>query len=233
MSSDVVESREQPEVRITTASGSITVVAEPRDDVVADDSVDVRRAHDGSTEVVPRKRSRSMTVRCPEGAAVVVGTRSGSLKLAGSFGAVRVTTMSGSITVDRATSVDARAMSGKIVVGTCTGSCRVKTKSGSTRVSSAGSVEIHLGSGSIQVDHVDGAAAVRAVSGSVTVEAGGAGPVEVETMSGSVTIVLPASCQPRVKARSLSSRPRIECSQGNDCDVTVRTLSGGITVKCR
>src|SRR6266480_4941761 len=132
MSSDVVESREQPEVRITTASGSITVVAEPRDDVVADDSVDVRRAQDGS----------------------------------------------------------------------------------------------------IQVDHVDGGAAVRDVSGSVTVEAGGAGPVEVETMSGSVTVVLPASCQRRVKARSLSSRPRIECSQGNDCDVTVRTLSGGITVKC-
>ena len=82
-------------------------------------------------------------------------------------------------------------MSGTITVGTCAGPCRVKTKSGSTHVGSAGSVEVHIGSGRVKIDHVAGAVTVRAVSGSVTLEAGGEGPIEIETMSGSVTVVLP------------------------------------------
>ena len=52
-------------------------------------------------------------------------------------------------------------------------------------------------------------------------------------MSGSVTVVLPEGCRPNVRAKSLSSRPHIHCPPGNDCDVTVRTMSGRITVECR
>ena len=231
--SNTVDAPGQPEVRITAGSGSITVIGEARDDVVTDGEADVHRASDGAFEIAPRRRSRSMTVRCPEGASVMVGTRSGSLRLTGRLGTVRANTMSGSIDVDEAASADLRAMSGTITVGRCAGSCRVKTKSGSTRVTSAGSVEIHIGSGRIKVDHVDGAVSVRAVSGSVTVEAGGGGPIEVETMSGSITVVLPSGCKPDVRAKSLSSRPKIECETGHDCKVAVRTLSGGITVRCQ
>jgi hypothetical protein len=85
----------------------------------------------------------------------------------------------------------------------------------------------------VHVDRVDGAATVRAVSGSVTLEAGGQGPIEVETMSGTVTVVLPQGFRPNVRAKSLSSRPRIDCPSGDDCSVRVRTLAGGITVTCR
>jgi hypothetical protein len=231
--SSTVDAPGHPEVRITAGSGSITVVGEARGDVVTDGGGDVRRASDGAFEVAPQRRSRSMTVRCPEGAAVMVGTRSGSLRLSGRLGAVRATTMSGSIDVEDATAADLRAMSGTITVDHCAGPCRVKTKSGSARIGSAGSVEIHIGSGRIKVEHVEGEVTVRAVSGSVTLEAGGGGPIEVETMSGSVTVVLPAGCKPEVRAKSLSSRPKIECEQGQDCTVSVRTLSGGITVRCR
>jgi hypothetical protein len=150
--SNTVDAPGQPEVRITAGSGSITVVAEPRDDVVTDGQGEVNRAHDGAFEVAPRRRSHSMTVRCPEGASVMVGTRSGSLVLTGP---------------------------------------------------------------------------------SVSLETEGGGPVEVETMSGSVTVVLPAGCKPEVRAKSLSSRPKIECEEGHDCKVAVRTMSGRITVRCR
>lgn len=233
MSSSAVDAPGQPEVRITTGSGSINVIAEARANVVAEGRVDVQRAADGAVEVVPQKGSRSMTVRCPEGSSVTVGTRSGSLQLEGRFGAVRATTLSGSIAVDTAQSVDARAMSGKITIGACSGACRLKTKSGSIRLKSAGSAEVHIGSGSVNLDHVEGSVVARAVSGSVTVDAGAAGPVLVETMSGSITVTLPPNCRPNVRAKSMSSRPRVECESGDDCDVKVRTMSGGISVRCR
>jgi len=229
--SKTVDAPGEPEVRITAGSGSITVIAESRDDVVSDEHGHVHR-HDGAFEVTSDRRSRSMTVRCPEGASVTVGSRSGSLRLSGRLGSVRATTMSGSVDVEEAAAVDLRAMSGTITVGTCLGACRIKTKSGSARVGSAGSVEIHIGSGRVRIDHVAGMVTVRAVSGSVVLEAGGEGPIEVETMSGSVTVVLPPGCRPEVRAKSLSSRPKIECEQGHDCKVAVRTLSGGITVRC-
>lgn len=231
--SNTVDAPGQPEVRITAGSGSITVIGEARDDVVTDGQGEVNLADDGAFEVSPRRRSHSMTVRCPEGASVMVGTRSGSLALRGPLGTVRATTMSGSIDVERAASADLRAMSGTITLGTCSGPCRIKTKSGSTHVGSAGSVEIHIGSGRVTVDHVEGSVTVRAVSGSVTLETEGGGPIEVETMSGSVTVVLPDGCKPEVRAKSLSSRPKIECEQGHDCKVAVRTMSGRITVRCR
>ena len=195
--SNTVDAPGHPEVRITAGSGSITVIGEARDDVVADGGEDIRRASDGAFEIASHRRSRSMTVRCPEGASVMVGSRSGSLRLSGRLGAVRATTMSGSIDVEEAAAVDLRAMSGTITVGTCAGPCRIKTKSGSTHVGSAGSVEIHIGSGRVRIDHVAGAVTVRAVSGSVTLEAGGGGPIEVETMSGSITVVAAGRLQAR------------------------------------
>jgi len=231
--SNTVDAPGQPEVRITAGSGSITVIGEARDDVVTDGHADVHRGHDGAIEVSSHRRSRSMTVRCPEGASVMVGSRSGSLRLSGRLGTVRATTMSGSIDVAETTGADLRAMSGTITVAKCDGPCRIKTKSGSIQVASAESVAIHIGSGRVRILHVAGAVSVRAVSGSVTLETGGGGPVEVETMSGSVTIVLPTGCKPDVHAKSLSSRPKIECERGHDCSVSVRTLSGGITVRCR
>jgi DUF4097 and DUF4098 domain-containing protein YvlB len=230
---DTVDAPGKPEVRITAGSGSITVVAEARLDVFVDDQGVVDPAEDGAYEVTASRRSRSFTVRCPEGSSVMVGTRSGALHLTGALGPVRATTMSGSITVDRAASVDLRAMSGSITVGSCAGDCRVKTKSGSTHVGTAGSAEIHIGSGRVVVDHVEAAASVRAVSGSVTIEAGGRGPIQIETMSGSINVTLPNGCKPSVRAKSLSSRPKIDCETGEDCRVTVKTLSGAVSVRCR
>src|SRR5581483_5870083 len=95
-----------PEVRITAGSGSVTVVAEARADVVAEGDVDIHRSDDGAFEVAPRSRS-------------------GSLRLEGRLGAVRATTISGSIHVAWAATADLRAMSGKITVDRCDGSCRI------------------------------------------------------------------------------------------------------------
>jgi DUF4097 and DUF4098 domain-containing protein YvlB len=219
------------EIRISANSGSITVMGETRADVIADAAATVEQVSDGSVEVVPPNSSTSVRVHCPEGCDVVVGTRSGSVTLLGRLGAVRATTVSGSIKAEEVTSADLRAMSGSIAVGSCEGICRVQTKSGSVRVGAAGAAEVMIGSGSVEVDHVDGALLVRAISGSVHVGTGGRERVEVETMSGSITVSLPPDCHPDVRARSMSSRPRVEPLAGADCEVVVRTLSGKIVVR--
>jgi DUF4097 and DUF4098 domain-containing protein YvlB len=232
MSSREVRALGHPEVRISSVSGRITVVAESRFDVVAD-GARIETAADGSVGVLPMRASTSITVRCPVGADIVVGTRSGSLRLQGHLGAVLATTLSGRIEAEDVASADLRAVSGSIVVGACIETCRVKTKSGSIRIGSAGAAEIMIGSGKVELSSVEGAVKVRAVSGSVSVVAGGHGPIEVETMSGSITITLPSACRPDVRARSLSSRPRIELPAGTDCEVVARTLSGAIVVRAK
>jgi putative adhesin len=233
MPNDPILASGQSEIRIATGSGSITIVGEVRDDVVPDGRARLEHGADGSVEVVLAKRSQTVTVRCPEGTDVVAGTKSGSLHFKGRLGAVRATTQSGSIQVDEAKSADVRAQSGSIAVGVCAGACRMKTKSGSARVGSAGAAEVMIGSGSVRIDHVEGSARVRATSGSVAIDAEGGGPIEVETMSGSITITLPDDCRPEVRAKSLSGRPRVDSRPGHDCVVVARTLSGGITVRPR
>jgi DUF4097 and DUF4098 domain-containing protein YvlB len=221
----------QPEVRIASSSGAIRVVAESRFDVVAEGAAQIDAAADGSIDVSASRGSTAITVRCPEGANIVVGTRSGSLRLQGRLGAVLATTISGRIEAEDVASADLRAVSGSIVVGACAETCRAKTKSGSIKIGSTGAAEVMMGSGTVVVASVEGALKVRAVSGSVDVAAQGHGPIEIETMSGSITISLPPGCRPDLRARSLSSRPHVELSPGTDCQVVVRTLSGGITVR--
>jgi DUF4097 and DUF4098 domain-containing protein YvlB len=221
----------QPEVRIATTSGAITVVGEPRYDVVAEGGAQIDTGADGSIDVSPTRGSASITVRCPHGADIVVGTSSGSIRLRGRLGAVLATTISGRIEAEDVASADLRAVSGSIVVGACAETCRVKTKSGSIKIGSTGAAEVMMGSGRVVVASVDGAVKVRAVSGSVDVGALGHGPIEIETMSGSITISLPSGCRPDLRARSLSSRPRVELPSGTDCQVVVRTLSGEIVVR--
>jgi DUF4097 and DUF4098 domain-containing protein YvlB len=221
------------EIRIASGSGSINVIAEHRSDVDAG-SGGLLKLEDGVVNVVGHRNSTTLNVRCPEGADVVIGTRSGSISLKGRFGAVRAQAMSGRIDLhDAATSADMRTMSGSIHVATCTGMCRAKTKSGHAHIESAGSVDVAVGSGRIEVDHVHGSVRARAISGSITLTAEGTDRIEAETMSGSIVIGLPENCRPHVRAKSLSRAADIELPAGDDVEVVARTLSGGITVKRR
>src|SRR5260370_8362321 len=82
MSSEGVTTQRLPEVRVVTGSGSITVIGEPRSDVVAEGRAELE--NDGeSIVIVGPKRSRSLTVRCPKGTHIVVRPRSRSLTLRG------------------------------------------------------------------------------------------------------------------------------------------------------
>ncbi len=217
-------------LRLHAASGKVVVEAQARDDVsIGPDAT--REDVDGTIEVRPRTRSGSLHVTVPVGSDVMIGTASGNVELIGTLGAVRVTSRSGSIEVDRVESADLRTLSGGVTVEQCTGLCRVSNKSGKVVVGEGGDVEISSVSGSVKIEArslVD----VRTVSGKVDVHSGAGGPVRVRTVSGSIDVGLPVGTKPNVR---IAGRGKIRGSydDGDDVEVDVKTVSGTIEIAAR
>jgi DUF4097 and DUF4098 domain-containing protein YvlB len=222
-----------PRIAAATTSGTITVTAEDRADIVVEGGVrtgeQVDVGPDGRVEV-PTRRSKPVQIRCPEGTDVIVGTTSGSVELEGRLGDARVTTVSGSVRVEEVGSLDVRGVSGTIDVEQCHGRCRVRTTSGTVKIEKAGSVDIGTVSGTVDVGQADGDVEVRAVSSTLDVGASGAGDVDLHTISGKVTVRLPAGVRPCTRLRTMSGKRRVELEEGDDCRVTVKTASGRIAV---
>ena len=213
-------------LRISAVSGRVTVTAEPRADVVVDRGGSLEAAADGAVEV-RAGRSDSVVVRCPEGADVIVGTRSGRVELHGRFGAVGVTSQSGSIRAGAAATADLRTVSGTVDLEECDGSCRVSTTSGRITVGATGDGEISTVSGSVDVQGASGAVQVRSVSGKVSIVSAARAPVRAGTVSGSITICLPAGVRPLVR---FSGRGKVRSSfePGDDVLIDVGNVSGSV-----
>jgi DUF4097 and DUF4098 domain-containing protein YvlB len=220
-----------PRLRVSTISGRVVVVAEVRDDVSVEPDGTQERGEDGSIEVKPHKRSSPVHVRCPEGSEVMVGTVSGDVDLQGSLGAVRVTSTSGSITVDTVESADLRTLSGRATVEQCSGLCRASTKSGRIDVGATGGGDLATVSGNVRIGATSGVE-VRTVSGKVAIQSGAQGPVRAKTISGSIDVTLPHGVRPHIRAAG-RGKVRGECEEGNDVEIDVRTVSGKIEIAPR
>jgi DUF4097 and DUF4098 domain-containing protein YvlB len=214
-------------LRISAVSGRVTVTAEPRSDVVVDRGGVTAAGPDGTVEIRAGRPSDALAVRCPEGADVVVGTTSGNVELAGRFGTIGVTSQSGSIHVASVSEADLRTVSGRIELGDCEGRCRVSTTSGRIRVAATRDVEVSTTSGSIGLDAVSGAAQAQSVSGSVRVASAGRGPITIRTVSGSVTINLPASVRPAVHSSGYG-KVHNGFQAGDDVVVEIANVSGRV-----
>ncbi|HEY8216677.1 MAG TPA: DUF4097 family beta strand repeat-containing protein [Acidimicrobiia bacterium] len=214
-------------VRVTTHSGSVTVIGEDRPDILVEDDVD--RIAAGADEVEIKSNSGSITVRCPVDTHVFAGTSSGSVSLQGHLGRVHVTSASGNITIAHVQSADARTNSGSIDVADCDGECRCRTPSGSIRIGRAGSVDLVAASGSVEGTAV-GAATVHVGSGSVDLGIIELDRIEVDAHSGSVSITLPAGSHPATDLHAGSGAVRCDCTPGDNGAVRVTTGSGSITV---
>lgn len=217
-------------LRVQSRSGKVHVIAEARDDVFAEtDAVEYFGEGDVLTVRSSRGGSKQITVRCPLDTDVDVGTQSGSVRLEGSFGSVRVTTISGNIEVDGAADADLRSMSGKLTLGECHGRCRMNAVSGSVTGGELESAVASSVSGSIRLARVNGDLRARTVSGSVDVSACGDAPIAVKTVSGRVRIEVPEGTAPdahfKTRGRVLCDLPR-----GRDCRIDAASLSGSIEV---
>ncbi|HXK34415.1 MAG TPA: DUF4097 family beta strand repeat-containing protein [Dehalococcoidia bacterium] len=217
-------------LRLQSRSGAVEVIAEPREDVEVEGH-DVESLLDagGSTLRIRAGRGhKKMLVRCPRGTDVVVGTMSGGVRLAGDFGRVSVTTMSGSIEVDEAEEVDARCGPGEIRIGRCAGHCRLSTASGSIEAREVGSCAVQTLSGGVRIGMVNGKLRARTVSGRIEATTRGGGPVQVQSVSGRVRIGLPAGVAVSPRFKTISGKVRSAFPKGDDIVVEGMTVSGSI-----
>ena len=231
-------------IRVLSASGAVTVIAEERDDVDVEPGqrgVELKeggrgrhrhhrgllghlRSHEhgeGERQHRPvlevKAKSGNIEVRCPIGTDVSVGAISGSVKLKGSFGSVKVSAVSGGVDIDTVTGdLDARAVSGSIAVKRCAGRCDVSSKSGKVRV-----------------ERVEGPTHASTISGGVEIGAAGSDEIELKMVSGGAKVTVLGEKQPRVRFNSLSGKMHCECKQGSDFDLKVRSISGSLEIKGR
>jgi DUF4097 and DUF4098 domain-containing protein YvlB len=214
-------------VRITVDSGRVTVIGEARDGVEVNGT-----PYAGEIgETVLRSSSESLTVRVPVGTDVVVGTESGDVDLEGQLGSVSVTTSSAAVRAEDVASIDARTVSGKLRVGHSRGPARLTTKSASIRVGRAdGEIHISTSSGRIEVAAASAGVAATTVSGRIKLHVDGREPVQVETVSGKITVSIPAGVRPDVRHRTMSGTRRVQPDAGDDLVINARSVSGNITV---
>jgi DUF4097 and DUF4098 domain-containing protein YvlB len=216
---------------LQSRSGKIDVIAEARDDVAIDgEGFTARETDDGTTLEVRAGHagSKPLSVRCPNGTDIIAGTHSGTVRLAGDFGIVSVTTMSGAIELDTADEADLRTGSAPISLATCRVRCRLNTISGKISAGHVGSIAAGTMSGSIHIERVGGKLKARSVSGSIHCLCDGEGEIKVKTVSGKVHIKLPDGTGLSTRFKTLSGRVRNELPHGDDVYVEAMTVSGSI-----
>jgi DUF4097 and DUF4098 domain-containing protein YvlB len=200
-------------LKVASASGAIVVTAEDRDDFEIDPPDRHVEIRDDRMEV--HSKSGSLHVRCPTGTNVKVGAMSGSVRLEGTSGSVKVNAVSGSIELDSAEGdIDIRSVSGSVHVENCGGECSINSKSG--RVS---------------IGHVGRAVRAATISGSLELGVTGQEDVEVKTISGRITILVPEAKHPRVRFRTIAGKLHCDVPQGNDFEIRAASVSGSVDIK--
>lgn len=214
-------------VRIASTSGAVTVIAERRDDIEQSGSEDV--VLHGSTATINGSHSR-ITVRVPEGIDVVVGATSGRVSLTGRLGAVAVVAESGRVSIEAARSIDVRASSGRVTIGSAERTCRVVSMSGRVTIDECGGADVTTGSGRVTIGAADGPVRAHCGSGGIRVTMSAAHDVDLDTVSGRVSVSLPAGVRPQIIGTSASSDI---AAPPFDCVVTARSVSGRVRVETR
>jgi DUF4097 and DUF4098 domain-containing protein YvlB len=220
-------------VSVTSRSGRVEVVAEPRADI---EVVGARRAvlerDDSGEYVLVDGTHEHIIVRCPFGTDLFIGTLSGRVEVTGRLGAVRITTSSGRVDVGEAASVDVRTRSGTIRVARCEGVVRARSTSARVTVEEARRLDATTASGVIVAGSIRDAT-VQSTTGRVELGLQGDGSVAARTVSGRVEISVPAGARPEMLLRSTSGRIEASLESGGEGTIGVQTVSGRIRVRPR
>lgn len=185
-------------VEISVISGTVLVRA-----------ADITQARvvkgDGSIDtegVVHCRSTKSIEVECPRGTDVFVGTKSGGVTCKGELGAVRISTISGSVHVESCRSAEVRTISGKVDIGRVDGDCKVRTVSAQVKIVAALTCDLSTKSGTVSVASVRDAT-VHSASGRAEVCCNAPGIVDIRTISGTIDVRYPRDFSPDVVAKTL------------------------------
>lgn len=216
-------------------------------DAVANTRVELR---DGELVVeVPHRRGSFLIgrdpqvlvdVRVPHDSALAFATASADVAARGRYGEVRGKTASGDVTLTDAASVSLEAASGDLRVDEVRGSARLRTASGDVAIGhAAGRIEAAVVSGDLRVRSADEGGAVQAVSGDIELGAVARGDVEVRSVSGDVSVGVPAGVRVHVDVSTVSgdldsdfalTATPVE-SDGPVVSIKGRTVSGDLRVR--
>jgi len=215
-------------ITITARSAAVDVTAGESDGVTVDGG-SIEHTAEGA-EI--KGGSLRLRVGCPAGSDVRIATASGRVTTRGPLGDLHVATRSGRVTVEQADRVEVRTMSGRVDIGACEGECRCVVTSGAVHIDRAGSADVTSTSAKVEIGDV-GDAAVTLMSGRVDLGTRRGTAVKVRTMSGAVRVRVPPDARPRTTLKARVGKVRCDCATGDDGEIDVKTVSGGIEVTCR
>jgi DUF4097 and DUF4098 domain-containing protein YvlB len=209
-------------VRIAARSQRVTVTAAADATFGLSGRADVHT--DGAQVTIDKVRS-NISVQVPEGTDIVIGTSSGRVGAHGRLGATAISTRSGRVDVDDASSVDVRATSASVTIGTVDGACRVHTASGRVRIEGCGEADVSTKSGRIQMRNVTGPVTAHSISGRVTVRMSEAHDVHAETVTGRIELSMPAGSVVHQRVPGSPLPP-----PGAGCTVIARSTTGKVVL---
>jgi Toastrack DUF4097 len=182
----------------------------------------------------PRRDSAAVTITVPANCTLQLGVLSASAVVSGVRSGASIKSLSGDITLEGTTGdLDAETMSGELAACDIDGAVRLKSMSGGLTL--AGGL----------LDSLDASTVSGQITADVTLRA--AGSVHVSTMSGDVTLRLPADSDAQVRLQSTAGAVRTEFEtlrtvkapaahtvSGNvgagTGHVSVTTMSGAVTL---
>lgn len=189
-----------------------------------------------------------LTVYVPAGSSVTVKTVAGRLRMSEVTGVASLESVSGTVTVDGAPKeLEASSVSGDLYLVAATRRTRARSVSGKVHVSgSRGKLEASSVSGKLEVQRAAlSRCEISTVSGPIEFEGAllNAGPHEIKSHAGRITLTLPKKEPVEIHASSFSGTIRNEIGNTNSRSkaqisvgkggptVTVRSFSGGIVIQ--
>ncbi|TNM50139.1 DUF4097 domain-containing protein [Nocardioides albidus] len=198
------------EVRVTQDGARIGVVApKPRTGIFG-----------GTDELV-------IEVVVPVGSDLVARSGSASITAAGRLQTARVKSGSGTVVLDRATTVVVDTGSGDVTVAEVEGDVRVRTGSGAVDVGRiAGSASVSTGSGDVRLGQTLGTVAVKTGSGDLEV---GECRADLTSRTGSGDVVVRTARRGRILVKGASTRVHVGVPTGTPVWTDVSTVTGRVS----
>lgn len=162
------------------------------------------------TIVLGRGPSLGIRLRVPEGSSLDVATEASDVTANGTFDAADVRTASGDVrveTVDGDATV--KSVSGDVSLRSVAGDADVNSVSGDARIGAVqGAAKVHSVSGSIEVGEASASLRVKTISGDARIGSAKEGSVEMQSVSGDLTLGLRTGSRLWVDARSTSGKTK-------------------------
>jgi len=199
-------------------------------ELLEDARIDLREAHGGHEVIVHvgdrrrlgfgfwRKIDVRLAIRAPEGVNVKAETASADLRGRGRFGSLDAKAASGDVELDEiARDASVGAASGDVKIRSVGGAAEISTASGDVELGRvAAETVVRTASGDVTVDDAGGGVTVKTASGDQRIASVAAGTVEIQSMSGDISVGIRQGSNVWVDARAMSGDLSSELELGEE-----------------